>query len=82
MEDVAGAAMEDAAVVAMLAAMAAEEESLVLLTMERSKVASTSIRGSNFLGQRVWRSNIARTGCASIDSALTHTGNAIRFIRS
>ena len=78
MEDVAAVAiMVVAGVVAMLAAMAAEEESLVLLTLERSKVVSTSLRISNFLGQRVWRSNIARTGCASINAAVTHTGNAI-----
>ena len=56
------AAMEDAAefvemlvagVVAMLVAMAAEEECIVLLTLERSKVVSTSLRISNFLGQQV-----------------------------
>ena len=56
-----GAAMEDTAVVAimvlagvvaMVAALAAEEESLVLLTMERSKVVFTLLRISSFLGRR------------------------------
>ena len=81
--------MEDAAtvaimvvngVVAMVDDLAAEEKSLVLLTLERSKVVLTSIRLSNFLGQRGWISIIAPTGCVSINSAVTHTGNVIKFI--
>ena len=84
------AAMEDTAevvkmvvagVVAMLVAMAAEEEYLVLLILERSKAAFTSLRISSVLGQQVWRSNIARTGCASINAVFIHTGNVTRFIR-